>query len=122
MVMTLFWSGGRSGPTWSCWMYLDGKWGFVATSMLPQILSPSKNRGVPHISLVFREMWETTALHVPLSKVGKKVKVHGLPHLAKNERDMGHPTILGRERICGSIAVGSQAYFSSSVPAGTRWG
>jgi len=43
-------------------------------------------------------MWETTALHVPLSKVRKNVKVRGLPHLAKNERDMGHPTILGRER------------------------
>jgi hypothetical protein len=58
-------------------------------------------------------MWETTALDVPLSKVGKNVKVRGLPHLAKNERDMGHPMILGRERphdswkgktstICGS--------------------
>jgi hypothetical protein len=43
-------------------------------------------------------MWETTALHVPLSKVGKKVKNRGLPHLAKNERDMGHPTILGRDK------------------------
>jgi hypothetical protein len=32
-------------------------------------------------------MWETTALHVPLSRVGKNVKVRGLPHLAKNERD-----------------------------------
>ncbi len=53
---------------------------------------------MPHISLVFREMWETTALHVPLSKVGKNVQVRGLPHLAKNERDMGHPTILGREK------------------------
>jgi hypothetical protein len=43
-------------------------------------------------------MWETTALHAPLSKVGKNVKVRGLPHLAKNERDMEHPTIFGRER------------------------
>jgi hypothetical protein len=43
-------------------------------------------------------MWETTALHLPLSKVEKKVNVRGLPHLAKNERDMGHPTILGRDR------------------------
>jgi hypothetical protein len=59
---------------------------------------PSKNRGVPHISLVFREMWDATALHVPHSKVGKKVKVRGIPHLAKNKRDMGHPTILGREK------------------------
>jgi hypothetical protein len=43
-------------------------------------------------------MWETTALHVPLLEVEKKVKLRGLPHLAKNERDMGHPTILGREK------------------------
>jgi hypothetical protein len=43
-------------------------------------------------------MWETTAVHVPLSEVGKESKVRGIPHLAKNERDMGHPTILGRER------------------------
>jgi hypothetical protein len=53
---------------------------------------------VPHISLVFRETWDTTALHVILSKVGKRVKVRGIPHLAKNERDMGHPTILGRDK------------------------
>jgi hypothetical protein len=50
------------------------------------------------ISLVFREIWDTTALHVLLSKVGKKVKVRGIPHLAKNERDMGHPTLCGREK------------------------
>jgi hypothetical protein len=43
-------------------------------------------------------MWETTALYVRLSEIGKKVKVRGLPHLAKNERDMGHPTILGRDK------------------------
>jgi hypothetical protein len=43
-------------------------------------------------------MWETTALHVPFSKIRKKVKVRGLPHLAKNERDMGHPTLCGRDK------------------------
>jgi hypothetical protein len=43
-------------------------------------------------------MWDTTALHVPLSKAGKKVEVRGIPHLAKNERDMGHPTLCGREK------------------------
>jgi hypothetical protein len=43
-------------------------------------------------------MWETAALHVLLSMVGKKVKVRGLPHLAKNERDMGHPMLCGREK------------------------
>src|ERR1700722_16245411 len=31
-------------------------------------------------------------------KVEKKVKVRGIPHLAKNERDMGHPTLLGRDK------------------------
>jgi hypothetical protein len=29
---------------------------------------------VPHISLVFREMWETTGIYVPLSTVEKNVK------------------------------------------------
>jgi hypothetical protein len=41
---------------------------------------------------------DAKALHVLLSKVGKKVRVRGIPHLAKNERDMGHPTIRGREK------------------------
>jgi hypothetical protein len=43
-------------------------------------------------------MWETTAVHVPLLKAGKKVKVPGIPYLAKNERDMGHPTLCGRAK------------------------
>jgi hypothetical protein len=43
-------------------------------------------------------MWDTAALHVHLSDVGKKVKVRGIPHHAKNERDMGHPTICGRDK------------------------
>jgi hypothetical protein len=33
---------------------------------------------------------------VPLSRGREKVEVRGIPHLAKNERDMGHPTIRGR--------------------------
>jgi hypothetical protein len=27
----------------------------------------------------------------------KKVRIRGIPHLAKNERDMGHPPIRGRD-------------------------
>jgi hypothetical protein len=54
-------------------------------------------------------MWDTTALPVPLSRGQKKVKVRGIPHLAKNERDMGHPTIPGREKekptVCGCFLV-----------------
>jgi hypothetical protein len=49
-------------------------------------------------------MWETTAFHAPLSKVGKKAEVRGIPHLAKNERDMGHPMLCGREKV-GSMTV-----------------
>src|ERR1700679_2876768 len=56
------------------------------------------NHRVPHISLVFREMWDTTAadLH-SLALQGLPIEVRGAPHLAKNERDMGHPMIRGRE-------------------------
>jgi hypothetical protein len=81
----------------------------IKLRVAPSVFSPSKNRGVPHISLVFREMWETTALHLPLLKVDKKVKVRGLPHLAKNERDMGHPTILGREKTKRNLIFQSRA-------------
>jgi hypothetical protein len=70
-------------------------------------LEPVKARNLPSdFSLVQIKLHdrlrlsETTALHVLfLSKVPKKkVQVRGLPHLAKNERDMGHPTIFGREK------------------------
>jgi hypothetical protein len=80
------------------------RWKFIHAAQLqirgdPPYLVPSTKRGVPHISLVFREMWDTTTLHVLFSKVGKKVKVRGIPHLAKNERDMGHPTLCGRDKV-----------------------
>jgi hypothetical protein len=49
---------------------------------------------VPHISLVFRKMWDTTALSVGLSihPTRLAINIGGIPHLAKNERDMGHPS------------------------------
>jgi hypothetical protein len=52
---------------------------------------------VPHISLVFREMWETTSLNLFPDLRKTHIDFRGLPYLAKNERDMGHPTILGRD-------------------------
>jgi hypothetical protein len=67
---------------------------------------------VPHISLVFREIWETTEIYVRLSEVGKKVKARGLPHLAKNERDMGHPTILGRDGTLTEKSVSPASYLA----------
>ncbi len=57
------------------------------------------DRGVPHISLVFREMWET---QIPLGSPwrGKDCRLgtRSLPHLAKNERDMGHPSVRGQAK------------------------
>jgi hypothetical protein len=48
--------------------------------------------GNPGISLVFREMWDSTALSLWLSihPIYLAVNIGGIPHLAKNERDMGH--------------------------------
>jgi hypothetical protein len=75
-------------------------------SPLSEMLHLNPESAVPHISLVFREMWDTTALHVRLSEVGKKVKVRGIPHLAKNERDMGHPRFVeGKETDRPSILL-----------------
>ncbi len=44
---------------------------------------------MPHISLVFREMW------VYRKSFGWSSVVD--PHLAKNERDVGHPSFLARD-------------------------
>src|SRR5579859_1474676 len=53
---------------------------------------------VPHISLVFREMWDTTAFNPKVfdSLLTLKVQICGIPHLAKNERDVGHPSFVLR--------------------------
>ncbi len=57
---------------------------------------PATDQRVPHISLVFREMWETRTFMFLAGRAEKPpVKRRGLPHLAKNERDMGHPLLRG---------------------------
>ena len=49
-----------------------------------------------HISLVFREMWDTrTFMFLAGSAENRPVERRGLPHLAKNERDVGHPVVCG---------------------------
>jgi hypothetical protein len=41
-------------------------------------------------------LWETTAADLHSSAPeGRPIEVRGIPHLAKNERDMGHPSIRG---------------------------
>jgi hypothetical protein len=55
-------------------------------------LSLPRDCRVPHISLVFGEMWDTTALSFQLSiyPTGLAVNIGGILHLAKNERNVGH--------------------------------
>jgi len=66
--------------------------------------------GGPHISLVFREMWDSTALSLWLSihPMRLAVNIRGIPHLAKNERDMGHPSSVREPRALAN-GGGSQA-------------
>jgi hypothetical protein len=57
-------------------------------------------QGVPHISLVFREIWDTTELNWhSLERRRMQIGSRSIPHLAKNERDMGHPQVGCRDRI-----------------------
>jgi hypothetical protein len=60
---------------------------------------------VPHISLVFREMWDSTELDSMFftfsSRLGtlirkREIQIRGIPHLAKNERDMGPEFVVGK--------------------------
>jgi len=50
---------------------------------------------VGHISLVFREMWDSAALSLPPSSFNRLCRAEGqdtwYPISRKNERDMGHP-------------------------------
>jgi hypothetical protein len=49
---------------------------------------------VAHISLVFREMWDTTAPNRKIFGLQElEGEDRGIPHLAKNERDVGHPSV-----------------------------
>ena len=68
------------------------------------VFIPATNRRVPHISLVFREMWDTTNLDLlsPVKRKNSMVKRCGIPHLAKYKRDA--PNFLyaatGQDHVC----------------------
>ncbi len=51
---------------------------------------------VPHISLVFREMWDTTNVDRSTPRMNQESEggCSGIPHLAKNQRDVGHPAFV----------------------------
>src|ERR1700685_1854139 len=50
---------------------------------------PPRTEGCPHISLVFREMWDTTDVDRSVCRITRESEgeSNGIPHLAKNERD-----------------------------------
>jgi len=63
---------------------------------------------VAHISLVFREMWDTTTLSLLLSiqPMHLPSSFGGIPHLAKNQRDVGHPSFVReREKESSTISI-----------------
>jgi HlyD family secretion protein len=63
---------------------------------------PATNRWVPHISLVFREMWDTTALHrsVLFALFAKKVKVR-VSHISRKTSEIWGTPIRWRFRVLG---------------------
>jgi hypothetical protein len=70
---------------------------FIITSIEGWHPCPCHHARVPHISLVFREMWDTTDLNprgFAANEQTNSVEVRGIPHLAKNERDVGHPSVV----------------------------
>ena len=75
----------------------------MRTSVHYQNCTGNKGR-VPHISLVFREMWDTTALSLSalVQPMHLAVSLRDNPNLAKNERDMGHPSFCCRYSFLAS--------------------
>ena len=64
---------------------------------------------MPHISLVLREMWDTTAPSTLNCQMHCSVNIRGIPHLAKNERDVGHPAFLSDQIFPTAPGGNSQA-------------
>jgi hypothetical protein len=67
------------------------------------------------ISLVFREMWDTADLNVFFLSGFKKFPVWGcgIPHLAKNERDVGHPSLAVRTKVSRRWVAGTKVPIDS---------
>jgi hypothetical protein len=70
--------------------------------------------GNPGISLVFREMWDSTALICEDSRSDANLKgrIRGIPHLAKNKRDARISCTLHRARVaCAAFIEESRMKF-----------
>ncbi len=91
--------------------------------MLNSVL-PTDQR-VAHISLVFREMWETLPFPLALGASKYANREQLLPHLAKNERDMGHPLVRGEEisqsRLLNAVLMQTLFSICGSLPGAVIW-
>ena len=82
---------------------------------LKQGLRPGNNRRAPHISLVFREMWDTTALRRRLLTLKRTVqgsrtrgctcRKSGYLHLAGFSRNVGYHRTAGTRRLLPAGAL-----------------
>jgi len=65
--------------------------------------------GCPISRFVFCQMWDSNTLSLRLSvhPMHLAVNIGGIPHLAKNERDMGHPSFVREQEICVLLLFGS---------------
>jgi hypothetical protein len=65
-------------------------------------------------------MWDTTAVNrQPCGPNSNEVEIRGIPHLAKNQRDVGHPssvTDLAVKNLNGLLSCGTK-FHASSVSA-----
>ena len=72
---------------------------------------------VPHISLVFREMWDTTNVDRSMHRMNRESKGRciGIPHLAKNERDVGHPAFVRESAVLTQHFAVQPGFNSGSI-------
>ena len=72
----------------------------LRTRTQPDRLWFPHRRRVPHISLVFREIWDTDNVYPEAHRMNRESegKSSGIPHLAKNERDVGHPSFVREQK------------------------
>jgi hypothetical protein len=61
---------------------------------------PDEGR-VAHILLVFRDMWDFAGIDREIYRMNRESEgdTRGIPYLAKNERDMGHPSFVWEQEV-----------------------
>jgi hypothetical protein len=89
--------------------YLRGFRACVRTSFPIKALSLPQILGAPHLARFSRDVGYHSPIFVTFKLLGAlsfgfilrgaAVEIRGIPYLAKNERDMGHPELVCRDRM-----------------------